>query len=134
MTMEFKEDTWFHTIWFVGGQSPVSKQETDFLAAIYKPKDGPWEGKYRFRYSVSPDPWDDQDLKHWYTVATPDLSESVPPQLVKTFVTIARMCQDRFKGELHTLLIRDYGEAAVKMLAQESWAHLKSTPKDPPNA
>jgi len=56
-------------IWF----APVS-DTSDYMAAL-RTADGDHILTYRFRYSHSPDPWDDKDEKHWYELKITDHSE-----------------------------------------------------------
>jgi hypothetical protein len=118
----FDESTTFWQIWFVGAKG------VDWLAALYKPKDGSWICKYRFRYHEDEKAHDSADRKSWTMIESSDAGEAPPTVFIETISTIAKLTAKHYSGEIHALPVRGNGLKAAEALSRESWSHLKVVP------
>lgn len=63
--IDFSEISHVVAFWFVDG---AARHGSDFLACVFRGNDGQWRASYRFRYSASATPFDEDDRRNWYEV------------------------------------------------------------------
>ena len=112
--LEFGNDTYYSRMWFITGD------KQDWLGALFRKGDGPWQVHYRFRYYAETGN-DDDDRKSWYAVQ-PNETEAKCIAGLKVLIDVI---QARFGGEVHELILcTDDPHKIHCALAREEWCHL----------
>jgi hypothetical protein len=115
MSLEFGNGTYYSRIWFITGE------KQDWLAALFRKEDGPWEIRYRFRYHAETGN-DDDDRKSWYGGAR-DASYSEADCLAR-FKVVIGIVHARFGGDVHELVLQTADFDKIReALAREKWCH-----------
>jgi hypothetical protein len=126
----FKPGNYYRAIWFLSSeQKPI-----DIMGAMFR--EGPcgdWVLKWRMRYSMSPDPFDERDEKIWrHAVCHKGIDrEDAYREADKMFVSLAK------QFELDVDRIEPNTDEPAKIFEHfkgRKWAHTKQVSKDPTNS
>jgi len=92
-------------------------EESDYLQSLSRTDNG-WDLTYRFRYYNSPDPWDKEDTKNWYSgkLSNKDKTES---EVIETLSKVFEIIKIRAEGDCYILL---RGEGDHKSFMKEFMA------------
>jgi len=122
VTIEILDGRYFAAMWYVLGGNIAGELGVDWMAAVFRDKDGPFRMVSRFRYYADDKAWGSEDRKSWYEgEASPDMPEA---ELVASVDKIADIIAKHYEGEIHKLILRtDSAETIGAALLREKWAH-----------
>jgi hypothetical protein len=124
MTIEIKDGRYFEVSCFVPGIN------CDYLAAMFRDPDGPWEMIYRFRYYVDDETHDSDDQKNWYRVRAKDGTDQARERLREGMQLFAeQLARDGFLAPGQkpdwVKIKSDRADVVLKKISSRPTSHLK---------
>jgi hypothetical protein len=121
--IDLRDGRYFAAIAFVYGE-----QHRDYLASVWRDKDGPWTMTCRFRYYIDDRAHDSADEKcEMCAVDTHDRTEE---EMLRTLrITVEALVAGGFNDRLDWLDVKsDDAMVVFEKLAARPWAHVQRMP------
>jgi hypothetical protein len=125
---DFTEMQTVHGIWFVG------YPQHDFLMVAWQAHDlAVPHARWRVRYYTTPDdPWDGQDVKHWYDLSLHD--EWTAEELIRTLDQLVAQVREQFPVasiEHGRYIGPSSVQDATDWMMRQPWVHARQEPEEP---
>ena len=123
--IDFSDIDYVVAFWFVDG---MARRAQDFLACVFRDKEGDWRATYRFRYANSNEAFDAKDIKNWYAVKAKAGDHDPARTLAEAMDSAAaRLVATGYcdLADSHKAAVNGDAKLAWEVLAAQPWVNFK---------